>query len=290
MNKILNWLISRPERFFIAALVVFALIVLSLDYVFKFNTSDDWKGVLTEAHGMLLDIIVFGILLSIYEKIRIIEEKRKEEYISTKNKIDRYMEEIDDFRGWNDQESTFRIIGNIKRLNKLGITKFDFSGCFLEDADFSDLNLTDSTFSGNNLTNVKFHSTNLENVFFSNVTLEKSSFKLCNLNGVTFHTTKFIDCMLLHSSVHAISFPVTDLKGLLIDNTIIEQLQISIKGEENENEYYYFVDKQETFQEYVSDRKNNLTLNQNCWKIKTNENSLQSKKIKKQISSMIPPA
>ena len=35
--------------------------------------------------------------------------------------IKRWQEEIDDFRGWNSEEAKFRIVGNIKRLNRNGI-------------------------------------------------------------------------------------------------------------------------------------------------------------------------
>jgi hypothetical protein len=68
------------------------------------------NSILVEAHGLLFDIFVFGILIVFFNKMG---EKRRN--------IKRWQEEIDDFRGWNSEEAKFRIVGNIKRLNRNGI-------------------------------------------------------------------------------------------------------------------------------------------------------------------------
>ena len=45
--------------------------------------------------------------------------------------IRRYHEEIDDFRGWDSDEAGYRIAGNIKRLNRNGITNIQLERCHL---------------------------------------------------------------------------------------------------------------------------------------------------------------
>lgn len=57
--------------------------------------------VLVEAHGLLFDIFIFGILIVFFNRIG---ERRRN--------IARWQEEIDDFRGWDEKEATFRIVGN----------------------------------------------------------------------------------------------------------------------------------------------------------------------------------
>ena len=49
--------------------------------------------------GLFFDILVFGIFIVIYNRIS--ERKRD---------IKRWNEEIDDFRGWDEKEATYRIM------------------------------------------------------------------------------------------------------------------------------------------------------------------------------------
>ena len=84
-----------------------------------------WDNLCVEAHGMLLDILVFGVLILFLNKLvgkRI--EKRTENQ--------RYLDEIDDFRGWESKEAAYRIAGNLKRLKRNGYKgEIDLSNCYL---------------------------------------------------------------------------------------------------------------------------------------------------------------
>ena len=69
-----------------------------------------FENVLVEAWGMLFDIIMIGgIILYLQE--------RGQRLIT----IQRYKDEIDDFRLWESDEAAYRIRGNIKRLNREGL-------------------------------------------------------------------------------------------------------------------------------------------------------------------------
>ena len=84
-----------------------------------------------------------------------------------------YKSEIDDFRLWNSEEGTFRIVGNIKRLNRHKIHKINLVNCPLSKVNFnyvkmkgSNLNLVDlnnSLLMDTNLANARLNQTNLEN-------------------------------------------------------------------------------------------------------------------------------
>ena len=115
------------------------------------------EGIFIESFGMLLDLLIIGALFTyFYNK----GERRRT--------IKRYSEEIDDFRKWNENEATFRIIGNIKRLIKLGIHKIDLSHCYLMNADFTDFNIEGTNFNGANLNNIVIDrpSSNISHVKF----------------------------------------------------------------------------------------------------------------------------
>jgi hypothetical protein len=60
------------------------------------------------------------------------------------NLISNYHEEIDDFRHWKSEESTYRILGDIKRLSKLGETKFDLNSCPLSGIHLKGLHMKNS--------------------------------------------------------------------------------------------------------------------------------------------------
>lgn len=71
--------------------------------------------IILASHGIVLDLLLLGIVLTVYEH-----------FTEKKNRIERYKEEIDDLKFWRSEEAIFRIIGIVKRLNKLGVKKNGF--------------------------------------------------------------------------------------------------------------------------------------------------------------------
>ncbi len=79
---------------------------LSLSYYIS-DFHNFWGQILAEAHGMIFDIAVIGILLFWLKSNG-----------ATRQQIRTYKDEIDDFRLWESEEAAFRTVGNIKRLNR----------------------------------------------------------------------------------------------------------------------------------------------------------------------------
>jgi len=105
--------------FFPPFLLIFAIIWLAgIDAEYF----DDLK---VEAGGFLLDILLFGVILGFYDHVK-----------SKTKKIEHYIEEIDDYRGWKEKESGYRVFGNIKRLRKLEVYDYDLTSCYFEDVEF----------------------------------------------------------------------------------------------------------------------------------------------------------
>jgi uncharacterized protein YjbI with pentapeptide repeats len=159
------------------------------------------QGIYVEAWGTVFDILVVGIILTIFT----INRDRRE-------KINRYLDEIDDFKKWDNEEARLRIAGNIRRLAKLGKTDIDLSGIVLRNFSFGDQDigslrgsifshgLTFATSKNNTcLENVDFLGVDCSGVVFSRNTGEFAGLGLvgknlgfinANLNGACFNGAK----------------------------------------------------------------------------------------------------
>lgn len=97
------WLLGQPVYLAAFVLIIAFGVVASwtnekyFDPIFREN-------ILVEAHGMLLDIFVIGVIILMLNQMG---EKQRT--------IQRYQDEIDDFRKWESEEAAHRIAGNIKK-------------------------------------------------------------------------------------------------------------------------------------------------------------------------------
>lgn len=137
-----------PTNTVLISIIVF--IITSLIVIFisqNFYDKEFWGNILVEAHGMLFDILVIGVFILSLNKLA---EKRIENQ--------KYLDEIDDFRGWKSSEAAFRIAGNIKRLNRNRCkSKINLVTCYLSSVDLygenlRGANLTNATLMGADLT------------------------------------------------------------------------------------------------------------------------------------------
>ena len=174
-------------------LVAFAALLYLLRPLYSsFGVID--QGIYIESWGTVLDILVVGVLLTLFN---IIQDRRA--------RIDRHLEEIGDFKKWDGEEGRLRIAGNIRRLAKLGKTDIDFSGLVLRDFSFDGhdiVSLKGSTFSHGLHTTSSKNSTTLENVSFSfvdctGVTFSRNTGPFPGLalvgKNLTFHNAKLAD-------------------------------------------------------------------------------------------------
>lgn len=87
------------------------------------------RGIYIEATGAAMDIVVFGFVLAL---LVYWTNRRREHALE----IARHKELFDDFKKWDADEARYRIAGALRRLNRLGYTKIDFSGLELSDFSF----------------------------------------------------------------------------------------------------------------------------------------------------------
>lgn len=138
-------------------------------YIFQFRVFQAdgyWEGVVVEATGFLFEIILFGIILSMYAKHQ---------------EIRQFKNNIEFLRGWKQEEASFRIAGNIKLLNFEGFTKLDLRNCNLKNADLQNVDLKNSNLFRAELMHIKLDGANLENCILRSAKMQEASLIDSNL-------------------------------------------------------------------------------------------------------------
>jgi uncharacterized protein YjbI with pentapeptide repeats len=174
-------LTSATVLLFVSVLVIgFSLPYYIADFV------GFWPQILAEAHGMIFDIAVIGILLFWLNQNG---ERRQ--------RIRTYKDEIDDFRLWESEEAAFRTVGNIKRLNRHRIHEINLVNCYLAKTNLNYVNLKGSNLNSANMCNSSLIETNLENTRFNQTNLENSNLNQANLKGAYASGANFKDAFLI---------------------------------------------------------------------------------------------
>jgi len=141
------------------------VIIASLPY-YNENFHGFFGQVLAEAHGMIFDIAVIGILILWLNKTG---EKR--------SRIRTYKDEIDDFRLWESEEAAFRTVGNIKRLNRHKLYNINLAHSYLVKTNLNYVKLIGANLNYANLFNSALIDVNLESA-----RLNQTNFENCNMN------------------------------------------------------------------------------------------------------------
>jgi len=149
--------------FILSAITVKAVSLIYYDYW----DPEFWKNIRVEAHGMLFDILVIGVLI-------LFLNRRAEKRIENQ----RYLDEIDDFRGWKSDEAAHRIAGNIKRLNRNGYKgKIILANCYLPSIDLYNANLKGANLCSADLRESLLNGANLFNASLTSAILIETQFK-----------------------------------------------------------------------------------------------------------------
>ncbi len=162
----LDNILEKPVLTNTIVLILTILLVVgaSLPYYLK---GGFWSGILQEAHGMIFDIAIIGIL------IYWLNDRGR-----TQQRIREYKDEIDDFRRWESEEAAFRTVGNIKRLNRNNIHNLNLVNCYLAKTNLSEVDLT-----GSNLNSANLSSAILVGANFTETRLNQTNFENTNLNN-----------------------------------------------------------------------------------------------------------
>ncbi len=187
--EVFNSIIEKPLLTSTIVLIFVAVIVLSLSLPYYIRDFDTFiQQVLAEAHGMIFDIAVIGILIFWLNQNGEIRQR-----------IRTYKDEIDDFRLWESEEAAFRTVGNIKRLNRHKIHDINLVNCYLPRTNLNYANLTGSNLNSANVSQSSLIEANLENARLNQTNFENSNLNQANLKSAYASGANFKDAFLIKS-------------------------------------------------------------------------------------------
>ncbi len=229
IKKVFNFLfVTTKAGFFLLAALLWSLVMCFVNNYYQIA----WKEIFIEADGMVFDLIVFGVVLTIYEAFREIKENNERVLKEKNERIGRLMDEIEDFREWHEKEARFRIVGAMKRLVMEGVKKMNLRNCFLEGTTFGNWDLSETHFDNAILHDVKFHGTTLVN----------STFQEAKLKNAAFHSVDLTGADLSGANLDGVDFLMTNLSHVNLEGSIVLPLYVSIVGEIGQKKYPYGCD------------------------------------------------
>jgi uncharacterized protein YjbI with pentapeptide repeats len=187
LQEQMNNIVEKPilTSVIVLAFVTFTVVGLSLKFYIQ-DFGAFWPQILAEAHGMIFDIAIIGILLFWLNQNG-----------ESRQRVRSYKDEIDDFRLLESNEAAFRMVGNIKRLNRHKIYEINLVNCHLPKTHLSYINLKGSNLNSANLSNASLLETNLENTRLNQTNLENANLNQANLNGAYASGANFKDAFLI---------------------------------------------------------------------------------------------
>jgi BTB/POZ domain-containing protein KCTD9 len=187
ISEVFNSIIEKPLLTSTIVLVLVTILVLSLSMPYYLRDFDTFiQQVLAEAHGMIFDIAVIGILIFWLNQNGEIRQR-----------IRTYKDEIDDFRLWESEEAAFRTVGNIKRLNRHKIHEINLVNCHLPRTNLNYVNLAASNLNSSNISQSTLIEANLENARLNQTNFENSNLNQAILKGAYASGAVFKDAFLI---------------------------------------------------------------------------------------------
>lgn len=215
---------TDKKHLFVILAVSVLLILIILDFI---DSDFNFHDILVEFHGLLFVLIVFGIILTLYENF---DEKR--------NLIEYYNSVLVDLREWKDKKSGEKIFRILEELNKLGAKKVSISESYLNfNFDFSRLknlkgslfkmsNLKNARFIGNDLSDSSFVLTRLDNSYFENVNFENSRLSSGNMENAEFSNVNFKNVIFTSSIFANTKFKNCNFLNADLNNIIVHEENI----------------------------------------------------------------
>ena len=181
------YIIERPILTALTVLLLVAILVMSLSLPFYIEDGRGyWSQILVEAHGMLFDIAIIGILLYWLNENGEIRQR-----------IRTYQNEIDDFRLWRSEESAFRTVGNIRRLNRHKIFDINLANSHLQKTNLSYVNLKGANLNSANVSHCSLIEINLDSSRLNQTNFENSNLNGASLMGAYASGANFQDAYLI---------------------------------------------------------------------------------------------
>ena len=226
-TKVGQYILEKPILTSFLVLLGLSLVVISLSLPHYLNRFDVFfPQILVEAHGMLFDVAIIGILIFWLNKIG--EERRR---------IKTYQDEIDDFRLWESDEAAFRTVGNIKRLNQNKIYNINLVNCYLARTNLSHVNLTGSNLNSSNLTASNMVGCSLQGARLNQTILENAQLNKVNLSKSFASGASFKDAVLIKANFQDAFLIKTDFTNSFLMEANLQGCHVTGAHFDNANLY-----------------------------------------------------
>jgi len=227
LKRLYDKIIQHPLRSSFTVLVLVSIIVIGMSLpLYIKNFSEMYLNVLAEAHGMIFDILVIGILLFWLR-----------EQGEIKQRISQYKDELDDFRMWESEEAAFRNAGNIKRLNRHGITKIDLVSVYLTKTNLSKVLLKDANLNTANASSAILIEANLENTRLNQTNFENANLNHGNLTNTFASGANFKDAFLIKANFEGAFLIKTNFNNAYLMEANFKNCALAEADFENANLY-----------------------------------------------------
>ncbi|MFA0960700.1 pentapeptide repeat-containing protein [Roseivirga sp. BDSF3-8] len=178
---------EKPILTTLIVLVLLAFVVIGLSLPYYLSDFKNFYGqVLAEAHGMLFDIAVIGILIFWLTKNG---ERRQ--------RVRMFKDEIDDFRLWESEEAAFRTTGNVKRLNRHGIYEINLVNCYLARTNLNYVNLVKSNLNYANLAHAHLIECKMAEARLNQTNMSCANLNQADLSGAYASGADFSDAFMI---------------------------------------------------------------------------------------------
>lgn len=218
-------MVERPLLTAVFVLVFVTLVVVTLSLPYYRSDSDFGGQVLAEAHGMIFDILIIGILIYWLNQRG-----------ATRQRIRTYQDEIDDFRQLESAEASYRTVGNIKRLNRHQVTQINLVNSCLPRTNLNYVNLKGSNMNSANLSHSSLIESNMEGARlnqanFENSNLNQVCMKSAYASGANFKDAFLIkaqleNALLIKANFHNAYLMEADLRGSYLMGADFEQASL----------------------------------------------------------------
>jgi uncharacterized protein YjbI with pentapeptide repeats len=205
--------------FLIAAIIIIIITYNStnINGTNLYYDKEFWINILVEAHGMLLDLLLVGLIILFF----ILRGEKKHE-------IQLLKKEIDYIRLLKSDEAKFKTKALINQLNTLNTSDLDLHQCYLRDiqmphikilrgkihaTDFSKTTLTSSDFSKTKGEKTFFIESKLNNVKFNGCDLYRCNYKDAKMSGSFFISASILRCKFDGAVMTDTDFRNSDLSG-----------------------------------------------------------------------------
>ncbi len=166
---------DRPVLLSFLVFLIFAgmLVPASLDE--WANEPEFTLNLLAEAHGVLMDLLLFGCLLLWFDQKA---ERRR--------RIEKYTNAINDLLGWESEMATYRIVGNVRRLNREGVPPESLREAYLADADLEDADLSETSVHEANLSGADLQNADLSDAYLGTADFSGANLRKADFSGAHF--------------------------------------------------------------------------------------------------------